>query len=468
MNDHKKMIEENFDDINITLFLDRLNKNIYHNYNFEKTVELNQVIKVDQQESIAGRVLLKRTLGNLIFMNISDMNGNLQISIDRSSFENFDDLSNNIQLGDIIGISGITYLTKSGELTLRANKCVPLRKALIPMPDKHAGLQDINLKQRYRYLDLIYDHSQRKKIQARQLIMQSIREFLSDYIEVETPILQNIASGAAATPFSTHHNALDTELFLRIAPELYLKQLLVAGYNRVYEMNKCFRNEGIDTTHLQEFTMLECYTTYISYEKLQDLTVNLLQFICEKISSIQEVKYNYKNIERISYVDLLARYNINYFEINENNIRDIALSHNIDVNIYKSYQSLLDAIYKKCCINNIVDPILVYDYPRHPLSVPKDNNFSYQFQIILKGQEIIKSYLELNDPCIQYENFRQQLDVLNTGDTDAVRMDTNFIKALLYGMPPAGGFGMGIDRVATILTDSDNIRDTLLFPLMKW
>jgi lysyl-tRNA synthetase class 2 len=456
-------------DINEKVYNDRLLTNIYNNYEFEKTHRLNYEFQVDEEVSVAGRIIFKRDLGKLTFIKLTDVDGIFQISLD-NNLENYNEFVGNLQLGDIIGAQGIIYKTISGELTLRVSKCIPLRKALLPIPDKHAGLQDIELQQRYRYLDLIQNSDQKLKIQVRQTIIKTIKNFLNncDFIEVETPILQNIASGAAATPFTTHHNALNKEFFLRIAPELYLKQLLVAGYNKIYEIGKCFRNEGIDPTHLQEFTMLEFYWTYLSYEKLQNFAIDLLKEVLNAVSKIYPINYNYENIEKISYVDLLKKYGIDYFSLNSETMKLKAKELNLDLEKYPSDQSLLDAIYKKCCLANIVDPILVYNYPRSALSKPaKDERFSEQFQIIFNKQEIIKSCLEMNDPQIQYDNFCAQQKILATGDTDAVRLDMGFLKSLFYGMPPAGGLGMGIDRVACILTNSSNIRDTLLFPLMK-
>lgn len=445
------------------------------NYSFKTNSSCNiENPELDQKFSVAGRIVFFRDLGRIVFLKLRDFSGTIQVSFSEKHLTNFNFLKSNLDLGDIIGISGFIYKTTAGEFTLQAEDVTPLRKALNPLPDKWKGLQDTELKLRYRYVDIISDETTKEIFKTRFKIIASIKKFLlnKDFIEVETPILQPIASGAAANPFTTHHDALDINLYLRIAPELYLKRLLVAGFNKVFEMGKCFRNEGIDPTHLQEFTMLEFYQAFISYEDLQNLAIELIQEIVRNISPnliINDMDFN--NIPKISYIDFLQKYgNIDFNKMSEETyIEEVAKLNNIDLNDCPSFQAVLDKIYKHCCVKKITSPILVYNYPKSPLAKEHDpdSRFSEQFQIILQKQEIIKSCLEMNDPDIQKANFEQQKEVQKQGDKDVVRTDDDFIKALQFGMPPAGGLGLGIDRLTTLLTQTDSIRNVVFFPTTR-
>ena len=421
---------------------------------------------------VAGRIVFFRDLGKLVFLKLQDFHGLVQISLNLEDFSNLNEIKGKLDSGDIIGVKGFLYKTKSGETTIAVKEITPLRKALHPLPDKWQGYQDEELKLRYRYIDCISNEQTKTIFKKRFKIIQAIKNFLiqRDFIEVETPIIQNIASGAAANPFKTHHDALHLDCFLRIAPELYLKRLLIAGFTKVFEMGRCFRNEGIDTTHLQEFTMLEFYQTYISYENLMNMAIELVQTAVKAVSEnliIGEMDFN--TIPKISYVDFLKNYGgIDYFRIEDPDYLQ-EVTKNISISNPDSKQAVLDAVYKHYCVKKIISPILVFDYPRSALSKisDKDSRFSSQFQIIVKGQEIVKSCLEMNDPDIQKQNFEEQAKINETGDNDVVRTDSDFLEALSFGMPPAGGLGLGIDRVVTLLTESSSIRNIVLFPQVK-
>ena len=431
-------------------------------------------LEINQQVSIAGRIIFFRDLGKIVFGKIRDFNGTAQFSLTPDMLSDFLQIKGLLDLGDIIGISGTLYKTNTGELTIQVVNIEILRKALTPLPDKFKGLQNEELKVRLKYLDVVLDQETKNIFIQRFKIISTIKNFLinKDFIEVETPILQPIASGAAANPFKTHHDALDVDLYLRIAPELYLKRLLIAGMTKIFEIGKCFRNEGIDPTHLQEFTMLEFYQSYISYEELQDLAIELLQTIAGQISEdgiINDMDFN--RVPKLSYIEFLENYGkIDFNELdNQEYLKDLAHKNHIDIFHCKSHQALVDTIYKHLCVKKVTSPVLVYNYPKSPLAkiYDADPRFSEQFQIILKGQEVVKACLEMNDPDIQAASFYEQKLINNTGDNDIVRTDDDFIGALKYGMPPAGGLGLGIDRIVTILTGAENIREVIMFPPIK-
>lgn len=436
----------------------------------KKTIELTDFPKDEGiYATISGRIVFLRDLGKLLFIKISDIHRIVQISLNEEHCEEFATNKSKLKLGDIITVYGFTYKTVAGEITLQVQKLqidvVPLKQ----LPDKWHGLKDEDLKQRYRYLDLIRSQQTREVFITRNKIIHNLRKFLyySGFIEVETPILQPIPSGAAATPFKTHHNALNIPLYLRIAPEFYLKRLLVAGYNKVFELGKCFRNEGMDPTHLQEFTMLETYETYQSYEGLMDYAIRMLQTITSGLDN----NYRFENIKRISYYEFLETYgNLDSLRIHdENYLISIARENKLDYKKHKTRQGLIDFIYKKLCVSKISDPLLVYDYPKHPLAKPHptDPYLSQKIQIIFERQEIVNAYMEQNDPIVLEEGFKLQEAYKKEGEEEVFETDNDFVEALKYGMPPAAGFGMGIDRLVKILTDCDSIRDTVFFPTMK-
>lgn len=429
---------------------------------------------IGQKVSIAGRIVFFRDLGKIVFGKIRDFYDICQFSLSADQFENIKEIKNLLDIGDIIGIEGEIYETQKGEKTVNVTNLVFMRKAFLPLPDKWEGLQNEELKVRYRYVDIITDENTRNKFLYRFKIINAIKKYLMDrgFLEVETPILQPIASGAAANPFKTKHDALKIDMYLRIAPELYLKRLLIAGIPKVFEMGKCFRNEGIDPTHLQEFTMLEFYEAYCDYETLQQRAIDLLQIAAACINPsmiIGEMDFN--NIEKISYVDFLKKYgNLDFDRFEDiEYLRNIARENHIDLSKCKSHYAIVDAIYKNCCVKKILSPLLVFNYPRHPLAKIDDfdDRFANKFQVILNKQEVVNAFLELNDPDIQKTNFEEQKKMNEGGENDVVRTDDDFVEALEHGMPPAGGFGLGIDRIVTILTQSSSIKDIVLFPQIK-
>jgi lysyl-tRNA synthetase class 2 len=462
---------------------DRINKKKYQNENyvFQLTHELFefQNLEESQEVCLAGRLLFKRDIGSLLFGLLSDSHGRAQFSISKDDFKDkdpdFDTTKQMLDVGDILVVSGIIYRTKAGEKTVRVSKINILTKSLLSLPEKHAGLQDEEKKIRYRYLDLVQNQNIVDRFDKRFKIIKAIKTFLyqKGFTEVETPILQNVASGAAAKPFQTHHNALDIDMYLRCAPELFLKKLLVAGYNKIFEIGKCFRNEGIDRTHLQEFTMLEMYQTYISYKDLMDIAISLLQ-TCVIAAGNNDLKIDdldFNQIKKISFSKLVKEYTgLNEEDLfNTEKLKSLLDQKEADYSNLHSVNSLLEMVYKKYCIPKIFQPTLVYDYPRSPLAkVSRTNeNFSEQFQIVLSNQEVIKSCLELTDPVSQLENFLSQTKAEQSGEEEVVRNDESFVEALKYGMPPAGGLGMGIDRIITILTKSESIREVIFFPNVK-
>jgi lysyl-tRNA synthetase class 2 len=437
----------------------------------KKTTELHEIPQeLDYYCTISGRIVFLRDLGKLLFIKITDINGIFQISLKKDNCENFESIKSELSRGDIITVYGFTYKTVAGELTLQVEKCQIDVKCINALPEKWAGIRDDDLKQRYRYLDFIQNEQTRNVFFTRQKIMKSIRDFLINrgFIEVETPILQPVPSGAAATPFITHHQAIDQTMYLRIAPEFYLKRMIIAGYNKVFEMGKCFRNEGIDTTHLQEFTMLETYEAYMDYEGLMQYAKDLLNFIA---SNINHKKYDFKNMKSMTYYEFLESYgnlDIKYIHDYDYLIK-IAKLHNLDYKNHKTHQTLIDFIYKKLCVSKIVDPLLIYDYPHHPLAKPHDTNpkLSKKFQVILEHQEIINAYVEQNDPNILDQEFNRQETYANLGEEEIFVKDNDFVDAVRYGLVPCGGFGMGIDRLTKLLTGADSIKDVVFFPIMK-
>lgn len=434
-------------------------------FNNQKDLEYFLETKEGDLFATNGRIIFKRDLGNLIFLKINNINIIVQIAL-QAQMENFQNLKT-LDLGDIISVEGSIIFSKTGEKTINAEKICLLKKAFLPLPDKHSGLQDEEEKLRKRYIDLIQNDKTKEIFKIRLKIIETIRNTLKkwNFIEVETPILQTVASGAMANPFETHHQALNAQLFLRIAPELFLKRLIIAGYPKVFEIAKCFRNEGMDRTHLQEFTMVETYEAYISYEGLQNYAIKLLNSIGEAVGL-----NIFTNIPKISYKNLLLKYGLDFNLLKTyENLVEKAKELNLEWQNYKSYQSLLDHLYKKCCIKNIYDPILVYDYPKVALAKISENdpNCSSKFQVIWKHQEIINSYLEMNDPDQQLANFQEQIDFASTGDNDIIRLDMDYVEALKQGLPPTGGLGLGIDRLVTLIAEADSIRDVIFFPITK-
>ncbi|MGC9260345.1 MAG: lysine--tRNA ligase [Phycisphaerae bacterium] len=442
------------------------------------------------EAKVAGRITLLRDIGKLIFITISDWTGSLQIGLARQFVAPRWEQAKLLELGDIAWFSGKVGHTKTGEITLWADHIGLVSKALLPPPEKFHGLADTELRYRQRYLDLAAHAESLAVFLARSSIMQSIREFLAarQFVEVETPMMQAIVGGAAARPFITHHNALDIDLYMRISPELFLKRLLVGGMQRVYEINRNFRNEGIDTRHNPEFTMLELYQAYSDLAGMMELTETLLAALAAaRYAALQmpaapdgriQLPYGDRVIdftapfERISYGELFAQ-QVGVEMTDAAGVRQGALQHGIPDADKMDHDVLVGQLFERLAeptLQNRKQPVFVYDYPAGlcPLTKRKTGqpHLAERFELYIAGMELANAYSELNDPLVQYETFSAQLAGLKEEDSMA-RMDHDFITALCHGMPPAGGLGIGIDRLVMLLTNRTSIRDVVLFPLLK-
>jgi lysyl-tRNA synthetase class 2 len=431
---------------------------------------------------LAGRIIAKREHGGLVFSHIEDGTGKIQVLFkkDRLGEKSYQFFLDNFDIGDFIETRGILFLTKKGEKTLQVADYKILAKSLLPLPEKWHGLCDIEERFRKRYLDLIFNPEVKKKFEVRTKIIKELRAFLEKegFLEVETPILQPIYGGATARPFKTHLNALDIDLYLRISPELYLKRLLVGGLEKVYELGKCFRNEGIDKFHNPDFTILEFYWAYADYKKLTVLTEKLFTALLKNIFGKLELVYQGKKINfktpwpRIEYFPFFKKNTkIDLEEINLEALKKEAQKRGIEVGKGEGKFEIADKIFKKFCQNQIWNPAFVINHPieSSPLAkqTEKDPSKLARFQLFVAGFELVNAFSELNDPIEQKRRFEEQEKIFKAGFEEAQRLDEDFIEALEYGMPPAAGFGMGIDRLTALLTDSYSLREIILFPTMR-
>ncbi len=438
--------------------------------------------------SVAGRIVFMRQMGKLSFLKIRDVEGEIQLSIkiDLVGEEAYEFFKNNVDVGDFIGAKGEIFTTHTGEKTLRADSFTFLGKALKPLPEKFHGLTDAEACYRNRYVDLIMNEDTRERFLLKYNFIKEIRRFLEDskYIEIETPVLSNKASGATARPFTAHHNALDIDVYLRIAPETYLKRAVVGGFNRVFEFARCFRNEGMDATHLQDFTMLECYCAYYNYEDNMRLIENMLKTVISKVFGSLIIKINDVEVDfskkwgRVSFRDLLIQYadiDIKEFNTKElllNEIKNKKIVFETEDNIENlGFGNLVDALYKKVARPKLIEPIFLVEHPIElsPLARANDSDskLTDRFQLIANGAELVNAYSELVDPVEQEQRLIHQAELKAEGDEEAMMMDYDYINAMEYGMPPISGWGMGIDRVMQVLTGTPNIKDNILFPLMR-
>lgn len=430
---------------------------------------------------VAGRIIAMRSFGKAAFCHIQDGSGKVQLYFQKNALgEEPYALFKKIDIGDFIGVKGFLFRTKTNELTIEAEEFTLLSKSLRPLPEKWHGLTDVEIRYRQRYVDLIVNPDVKKVFITRTKIIQGIRKFLNErgYLEVETPMMQSIPGGATARPFKTHHNALDMELFLRIAPELYLKRLLVGGFEKVYEINRNFRNEGISTRHNPEFTMLEFYTAYADYRDLIDMTETMISSIAQDVLGTTTVECEGTTIslaapwKRITYLDALREAGVA-----EDVLADVekarAAAKKLGANLQggEPLGKVLNELFEALVEPKLVQPTFVTDYPTDisPLSKKRDDdpNFVERFELFVAGREIANAFSELNDPIDQKERFLKQVSERESGDEEAHHMDEDFIRALEYGMPPAAGEGIGIDRLVMLLTGSSSIRDVILFPQMK-
>ena len=458
---------------------------------FEITHELKDARNLEdgtKNVSVAGRIVLMRKMGKLSFLTIRDIEGSIQISIklDMVGKENYQFFKENFDIGDFIGVTGEIFTTHTGEKTVRADSFVFLGKALKPLPDKFHGLVDSELCYRNRYVDLIMNEETRERFRLKYNFIKEIRRYLEDrnYIEVETPVLINKPSGALAKPFMSHHNALDIDVYLRIAPETYLKRAVIGGFNKVFEFARCFRNEGMDSTHLQDFTMLECYCSYYNYKDNMVLIEDMLKTVIKKVFGSLQITIGDKTIdfskkwETVSFKELIKKYiniDISEYDTKEKLLdvikeRGIELESETDIGLL-GYGNLVDLLYKKVARPMLIEPVFLVEHPIElsPLARANDDNPSLtdRFQLVINGAEIVNAYSELVDPVEQMKRLEEQAKLNAGGDEEAMVMDMDYIEAMEYGMPPISGWGMGIDRVMQVLTGVPNIKDNILFPLMR-
>lgn len=458
---------------------------------YEKTHNLKDARLLEdgtQNVKIAGRIVFMRKMGKLSFIRIRDLEADMQleIKIDMVGEENYEFFKKQIDTGDFIGAEGEIFTTQTGEKTLRVSKFEFLGKALRPLPEKFHGLTDTELKYRQRYVDLIMNEESRKVFLGRSKFYAFLHEFLGEngFLEVETPILQNAVCGAAAKPFYTHHNALDMDCNLRIAPETYLKQCIAGGFDKVYELAKCFRNEGMDPEHLQEFTQVEWYASYWNFEDNIKFYQKFIKALLMELIGTTTVEYHEniidfgkENWNRINYVEEMRKlYGFDFLDITEpqelkDKIVEKGLFTYADLEDYKSISQIIDFSYKKLIREHIVEPTIIYNYPSALIPLARRNDDDSRiidvFQVLVCGTELCKAYSELVNPFIQRSNFEEQLKAKAQGDDETMELDESFLQAMEQGMPPISGLGFGVDRLMMIIYNQASVRDVVLFPQMK-
>lgn len=431
---------------------------------------------------VAGRIMTKRVMGRASFAHILDAEGQIQIFVqinqlgkdDYEEFKNYD-------IGDIIGVSGQVFKTKRGEISVKALEITLLAKSLRPLPEKWHGLKDVDLRYRQRHLDLIVNPETKQTILLRSKIISEMRRYLDErgFLEVETPILHSIAGGAEARPFITHHNTLDIDLYMRIATELHLKRTIVGGFDKVYEIGRVFRNEGMSVKHNPEFTMIELYQAYADYNDMMDLTEDMVNTISQNVLGTSVINYQGEEIDltppwkRISMIDAVKEYTeVDFSSITgDDEARAAAQSIGVTVEKDATWGLVLNTVFEECVEENLIQPTFITDYPIEVSPLAKqmqaDDRLTERFEIFVTARELGNAYSELNDPVDQKERFLEQARKRAQGDEEAHMMDEDFVNALEIGMPPTGGLGIGIDRLVMLLTDSSSIRDVILFPTMR-
>lgn len=431
---------------------------------------------------VAGRIVLRRIMGKASFVHIQDVAGRIQVYVKENDLpEQYEDFKS-LDLGDIIGVHGYLFITKTGELTIHATALSLLTKSLRPLPDKFHGLADQELCYRKRYVDLIANQESRERFKLRSRLISELRNFMDthDFLEVETPMMHTIPGGALARPFVTHHNALAMDMFLRIAPELYLKRLIVGGFERVYEINRNFRNEGISTRHNPEFTMIEFYQAYADYHDLMDFSEKLLQYLCEKVLNSKELIYQGNTIDfskpfaRLSVTDAILKSHPSLSKIDletVENCRKIIKKLGFEYKNTDGLGKLRMIIFEETVEHKLIQPTFITEYPTEvsPLarSSNEDVSLTDRFELFIAGREIANGFSELNDAEDQAARFKKQVEEKDAGDLEAMHYDSDYIEALEYGMPPTAGEGIGIDRLVMLFTDSPSIRDVILFPHLR-
>jgi lysyl-tRNA synthetase class 2 len=432
--------------------------------------------------SLAGRIMQKRGMGKASFAHLQDITGKIQIyvredTVGDNKYKAFDLLD----LGDMVGVKGVVFKTKTGETSVKVQSVEVLTKSLIPLPEKFHGLKDVELRYRQRYVDLIMNQDVQQTFILRSKIIQSMRRYLDSrgYLEVETPTLHSIAGGASARPFITHHNTLDMQLYMRIAIELHLKRLIVGGLEKVYEIGRVYRNEGISTRHNPEFTMIELYEAYADYKDIMKLTEELVAHIAQEVLGSTKIEYQGHQVDltpawrRVSMVDAIKEVKGVDFSVHMSNeeAHRLAKEHKVPVEPHMTFGHIVNQFFETFVEETLIQPTFIYGHPLEisPLAKknPEDPRFTDRFELFIVAREHANAFTELNDPIDQRERFEAQLLEKEQGNDEAHEMDEDFIRALEYGMPPTGGLGIGIDRLVMLLTNAHSIRDVLLFPLMR-
>jgi lysyl-tRNA synthetase class 2 len=452
---------------------------ILRDYNEKSTEELDEA---DIEVSVAGRIMQKRGMGKASFTHIQDITGKIQVYIRQ---DHIDELLYTaftiLDIGDIIGIRGKVFKTKTGETSIKASSIVILTKSLYPLPDKFHGLKDVEIRYRQRYVDLIVNPEVQQTFITRSRIIQSMRRYLDNlgYLEVETPTLHAIPGGASARPFVTHHNALDMELYMRIAIELHLKRLIVGGMEKVYEIGRVYRNEGISTRHNPEFTMIELYEAYADYLDIMKLTEELIAHIAQEVHGSMKIMYGDQEIDltpKWRRVSMVAAINevvgVDFsVDMSDEEAHRLAREYKVPVEPSMTFGHIVNQFFEELVEHTLIQPTFVYGHPVAISPLAKKNaddpRFTDRFELFIVAREHANAFTELNDPIDQRERFEAQLQEREQGNDEAHMMDDDFIRALEYGMPPTGGLGIGIDRLVMLLTNSPSIRDVLLFPLMR-
>lgn len=462
---------------------DPFEKTKYDRTEFSKQIKENYEQFENKDVSVAGRIMAKRVMGKASFCTIQDSTGTIQsyVSINDLGEESYKAFKT-YDIGDIIGLKGFVFKTKTEEISIHAKEVVLLCKSLRDLPEKFHGLKDTELRYRQRYVDLIVNPEVKNTFEMRSKIIKEMRNFLDgkNYMEVETPSLSTIAGGATAKPFETYHNALNLNMYLRIAPELYLKRLIVGGFDRVYEIGKNFRNEGIDIQHNPEFTSMELYAAYQDYNDMMDLVEEMFCHIADKLLGTTSISYQGTAIDlgskwkRISMIDSIKEVTGIDFNVINSDEEALSIAQEKGIEIEESKKTrgyIINEFFEEFVEKTLIQPTFIYDYPIEvsPLTKkkPTDGRLTERFEFFIDGREYGNAYSELNDPIDQYERFLAQVKQREAGDDEANMMDEDFVHALEYGLPPTGGLGIGVDRMIMLFTDSASIRDVLLFPTMK-
>lgn len=456
-----------------------LAKEIFETYNAFSKEELAEKAV---QAMVAGRIMTKRVKGKAGFTHIQDMSGQIQLYVRKDAIgEDVYEMFKSLDLGDIVGVTGEVFRTNTGELSIKASELQLLTKSLRPLPEKYHGLKDVEQRYRQRYLDLITNLDSRETFILRSKIIQTMRAYLNKqgFLEVETPMMHSIPGGASARPFVTHHNALDIELYMRIAIELHLKRLVVGGMEKVYEIGRVFRNEGVSTRHNPEFTMIELYEAYADYKDIMALTENLIAYIANEVLGTTTITYGDYEVDlkpewkRLHMADAVKEQTgVDFWQqMTDEEARALAKEHGVEITDNMTFGHILNEFFEQKVEDTLIQPTFIYGHPVEVSPLAKknkeDERFTDRFELFIVGREHANAFSELNDPIDQRERFEAQVKERDAGNDEAHLMDEDFLEALEYGLPPTGGLGIGIDRLVMLLTNAPSIRDVLLFPQMR-